>query len=178
MPLPLPRSLSLAAVCLLAAALLTSCVEPVHSIRMSESTPTRVNASLAAGRSNKLHSGAPFAWWIWQDGDGQWHLRTTAARQGKRFRGRIHVDAPGAIVQLTPVGMENRRGNHDEIGMVDGDIALNFTTHQNVDGCDFRLTGTGCLEFDLRIDGDGDPGRIYLGSSQAQPPSAHFLLCP
>lgn len=62
--------------------------------------------------------------------------------------------------------------------MVDGDIAFNLVTEGNQDGFDFRVSTATCVEFELRIDGDGDPTRIHLGAAQTHPSSAHFLLCP
>lgn len=70
-------------------------------------------------------------------------------------------------------------GRHgDEMGIVSGDLAFDFTTKGKEDGVDFHVTGASCLEFDLRIDGDGDPGKIFIGPKQTKPGSAHFMLCP
>ena len=150
----------------------------MNALQMSGSAPAQLNASVAEGRSPALHSGDHPAFWLWTDGEGAWHLRTTTARRSHRFQGRIHPVAPGAIVGLEGVGLEGGRRHADEIGMVAGDLALDFTTKGAEDGVDFHVSGNCCLEIDLRIDGDGDPGRIFIGPKQTRPGSAHFMLCP
>ncbi len=150
----------------------------VRPIQFSASTPTRLAASVADGRSAKLHSGNNFAYWLWRDTDGTWHLRSTASGKGHRFQGRIHADSPGALSIGALVSMEARGRHADDIGMVDGDIAFNLVTAEKEDGFDFRVARETCVEFELRIDGDGDPGKIFIGAKQTKPGSAHFLLCP
>ena len=150
----------------------------VSAIEMSRSTPAPLNVKVSDGRPSGLHSGANFAYWIWRDGDGMWHLRTTTANKSRRFQGRIHAVAPGTISGLSEVSVEGSRRRIEGLRMVDGDIAFDFTTKGKMDGLDFRFIGESCLEFDLRIDGDGDPGKIFIGSRQTKPSSSHFTLCP
>ena len=156
--------------------LLTGCVNVVE---MSRTTPAQLGAETANDRSPSLHSGDDFAYWVWKDSDGTWHLRTTAAvRKPHHFQGRIHPLTPGTIAGLTRIGLEDRRRRGDLLTMTDGDIAFAFFTRGDEDGLDFRLNGSAPLEFDLRIDGDGDPGKIYLGKNLIKPANSHFLLCP
>ena len=150
----------------------------VNAIQMSGSTPAQLNLSVADGRSPKLHSGDKFAYWLWRDSDDTWHLRTTTARKAHHFQGRIHPIPPGRISELAGVSLEGGRRRADGLGMVDGDIALDFTTKGDEDGLDFKFSRGECLELDLRIDGDGDPGKIFIGQKQTRPGSSHFMLCP
>ncbi|HTZ21396.1 MAG TPA: hypothetical protein VMC06_10990, partial [Opitutaceae bacterium] len=150
----------------------------VNAIPMSHSIPAQLNVSVADGRSPKLHSGDRFAYWLWRDSDDTWHLRTTSARKAHHFQGRIHPVPPGTISELVGVSLEGGRRRADGLGMVDGDIALDFTTKGEEDGLDFKASRSECLEFDLRIDGDGDPGKIYIGPKQTRPGNSHFMLCP
>src|SRR5438105_12831441 len=130
-------------------------------IQMSRTTPAQLSASAADGRSSSLHSGNHFAYWLWKEDDGTWHLRTTSARQEHRFQGRIHPMTAGSIEALVGVGLEGggRRHRGDGMDMVEGDVVLDFRTKASEDGLDFQLRGNVCLEFDLRIDGDGAPGK-------------------
>ena len=150
----------------------------VNAIQMSRSTPAQLDISVADGRPPKLHSGDHFAYWLWRDSDNLWHLRTTTARKARHFQGRIHPVAPGTISELVGVALEGGRRRADGFGMVDGDIALDFTTKGDEDVLDFRFSGGAGLECDLRIDGDGDPGKIFLGQKQTKPGSSHFILYP
>src|SRR4051812_33070024 len=86
-------------------------------IQMSRTTPAQLNAAVANSRSPALHSGNHFAYWLWKDDDGSWHLRTTSARQQHRFQGRIHSATPGAITALTGIGLEGRGRRHRGDGM-------------------------------------------------------------
>jgi hypothetical protein len=160
--------------CAACAWLVTGCV---NAIDMSSSTPAQLNARTADGRSPALHSGDHFAFWLWRDEDNAWHLRTTTAGKSHRFQGRIHPVAPTAITELHVIGLEGGR-HADQVAMVGPDVSVDFTTKGKEDGMDFKVSGEACLEFDLRIDGDGDPGKIFIGKSQTKPASAHFMLCP
>jgi hypothetical protein len=150
-------------------------------MQMSHTTPAQLSVSLASHRSPSLHSGNHFAYWIWKDDDGTWHVRTTSARVPHRFQGIIRPSLAGSIQALKGVGLENpgRRGRGgDRLEFVGGDVVFDFSTKDTEDGLDFQLVGNPCLEFDLRIDGDEDPGKIYVGKNQSKPGKAHFILCP
>src|SRR5205823_1793951 len=168
--------LSRGAIASLCALLIPACETAKPTLR---TTPVPLSTTAADGRSPDLHSGNHFAYWVWKEDDGTWHLRTTAARQGHRFQGRIHPADAGSIQALAGVGLQapSRRRKGDQLGMVDNDVVFDFTTHENLDGLDFQLVGNPCLEFDLRIDGDSDPGKVFLGRNKARPEKAHFTLC-
>ena len=168
-----------AALALMLCALFFSACE--SGVQMARTTPARLSATVASTRSPALHSGNHFAYWIWKDDDGTWHLRTTSARVQHRFRGIIRPSLPGAIRALSGIGLEGpgRRGRGgDRLELVGSDVVFDFSTKDTEDGLDFQLVGNPCLEFDLRIDEDGDPGKIYLGKNQAKPDAPHFVLCP
>ena len=150
----------------------------VNAIQMSRSTPAQLSVSVADGRPPGLHAGDHFAYWLWRDGDSMWPLRPPPKSPAQRIQGRIHPVLPGAITDLAGVGIEGGQRRSDGLGMVEGDIALDFTTKGGEDGLDFRFSGGACLEFDLRIDGDGDPGKIFIGQKQTKPERLHFMLCP
>lgn len=136
----------------------------------------------AAGRAPGLHSAGPFGYWIWRDDDGSWHLRTTSGRQGHRFQGRIRSSEPGAIQAVAGIGLEapgrKRRGGADHYRIENGEIVFDFATKSSIDGLDFQLVGNSCVDFDLRIDGDGDAGKIHIGKSAVQPTKPRVIFCP
>ncbi len=158
---------------LLALVFLSGCAT-APAIPMATSTPDRIAVSAAEGRASALRIGARRAYWVWKDQDGVWHLRTTAGQSGRAYEGVIRP-LPGAeITDVKPIGL----GPKAELGMTGRTLTFRFRTRNGIDGFDFRLTGSACVEFDLRIDRDGDPAHIYLGQNQRRPALEHFLLCP
>lgn len=160
--------------------LLASCA---HEPKPLPTAVARMSFASAQGRSPDLHSGRPFAYWIWRDDDGSWHLRTTASRQGRRFQGRVRSTSAGAIQALTGVGLDPRgkrkRAGGDDLKMERGEIVFDFVTKDSIDGFDFQLVGaSACVEFDLRIDGDGDAGKILLGRHAVKPDQPRLVFCP
>jgi hypothetical protein len=109
-------------------------------------------------------------------------LRTTAARQGHRFQGNVRASAPGAIQALTGVGIDPRgkrkRAGGDHLKTENGEIFFDFVTKDNLDGFDFQLVGSSCVDFDLRIDGDPDAGKIFIGKNATKPEKARIVFCP
>jgi hypothetical protein len=169
------RSVTIAlTICVLLA---TSCTS---GMRMFSATPARLSTSVAEGRSPDLHTGNPFGYWLWKEDDGTWHLRTTAARQAHRFQGAIRPSIAGSIQALSGVNLNpgGRRRPSDVLRMEGSNIVFEFTTHQGLVGFDFQLVGRSSLEFDLRIDQDSDPGKIFIGKAQANPEKAHLILSP
>jgi hypothetical protein len=144
-------------------------------MQMSTSTPAPVSMIAAEGRSSHLAAGAHQAYWLWKDSDAVWHLRTTAPRNGRRFRGLIRPLPGTTIVDVKPLGGGQRDERLASTGKV---VAFNYWTRNGVNGFDFRINGGGCIEFDLKIDGDGDPSHILIGKNDHRPKDAHFLLCP
>jgi hypothetical protein len=150
------------------------CATTPPPIAPSSSNPARLSTSIAAGRSPDLATSTFRAYWIWHDEDGVWHVRTTARRVGRQFRGVVRPMTGGEITDMQGVGITG----DDRLGMVGRTISFDWRTRSSIDGFDFRLKGDACLEFDLRIDGDGTATYIYLGKTAAKPERAHFLLCP
>ena len=140
---------------------------------MAPSTPAQVSTAVLSGRPTQLRSGANQSYWLWTDADGVWHLRTTTAGVRRHFQGRIRPDADVTLALSS--GMIG--GGKDAVALQGNDIVFNLETKGHQDGFDFRVNGDGCLEFDLRIDGDGNPGRIFLGKDNRTPANSHFLVC-
>lgn len=143
--------------------------------QMSSSTPAPVSMAAATGRAGGLAAGAGQSFWLWRDDDGLWHLRSTAPRAGRNFQGLIRPLPGTLITDVKPLRAEGPRDHVASDGKV---VAFHYWTRNTVDGFDFRIQGDGCVEFDLRIDGDGDPNHIRIGKSEHRPRDSHFLLCP
>ncbi len=154
------------------ALLLSGCAG--ERIEMATSTPSQVSASAAAGRAKELRIGARRAYWVWKDVDGVWHVRTTAGRNGRGFKGAIRPLPGATLADIKPVGL----GPNAELETIGRMLTFKFRTKGGMDGFDFRVNGEACLECDLRIDDDGDPAHIYIGEKQQRPESEHFMLCP
>jgi hypothetical protein len=164
---------------LLCALLLAGCGSTPPPI---PTTAAQLDFAVATGRSPNLHSGAGFAYWLWREDDGSWHLRTTSGKQSHRFQGRIRTNVPGAIQALTGVGLDARgkkkRAGGDDLKTENGEIVFDFVTKENIDGFDFQLVGSSaCIDFDLRIDGDGDAGKIFIGRSATRPEKPRVVFC-
>lgn len=127
------------------------CAAPPPLLPPASSTPARMSAAVAQGRSHELATGNYRAYWVWRDDDDVWHLRTTARRTGHRYQGTIRPLTGGEIVGLELVGIDPK----DRVGMVGRALSFDWRTRRVIDGFDFRLSGDVCLEFDLRLDEDG-----------------------
>lgn len=121
---------------------------------------------------------------IWH-ADGQWHLRTRSSADQATFRGTITV-RDGKVTELANFGdLETRkRGkrNIQDAGKLNAArdrIAFEFRTSTGEDGFDFSLgPGATALEFDLKIDEEPTPEKVYLGRKAVSPPKGKFLLAP
>lgn len=159
-------------ICILA--VLSGCASPPTPFAPSSRNPARLSASIASGRSPDLTPGHPLGFWISQDTDRLWHVRTTAKRRDHRFQGVIRPLEGAEITDIRTVSLDSK----DRFGLVGRALSFDFVTRSQMDGFDFRLTGQACLEFDLRLDEDGTPRYVYLGKEKVNPDSSHFLLCP
>ena len=158
----------------IAMALVVGCSTTPPAFPPSSLNPSRLSASVASGRSSDLGPGHPHAFWVWQDSDGLWHVRTTAKRRDHRFQGVLRPLDGAEIVDLRTVSLDQR----DRIGMIGRALSFEFHTTTQMDGFDFRLNRPACLEFDLRMDEDGTPRYVFLGKDKFVPDGSHFILCP
>ena len=118
---------------------------------------------------------------IWH-ADGRWHLRTRASAETFTFRGTITVQE-GKVAKIENFDdLENKRRGKKvqdvgKLNAVRDRIAFEFRTSTYEDGFDFTLgPGATALEFDLKIDDEPAPEKVYLGKKGANPPKGKFLL--
>jgi len=125
------------------------------------------------GRPPGFKPGAPAAYWIWQGPRGRWRIRTTTKSQPDVFRGHVQ-GTDGAIVDVRPTSHELR----DRMWQVDPGWAFSFKTAGHADGFTFATRGSGCVRFDLLVDGGPHAKRIFVGRGAISPRTNHFILCP
>ncbi len=118
---------------------------------------------------------------IWH-ADGQWHLRTRASTEIFTFRGTITVQEGkfAKIENYDDLENKRRRKKPQDVGKLNAArdrIAFEFRTSTAEDGFDFTPgPGATALEFDLKIDDQPAPEKVYLGKKASNPPRGKFLL--
>lgn len=125
------------------------------------------------GRPPHLQANAPAAYWIWRSPDGAYHLRTTTAGRRHTFAGQVAASR-GAVTNVTSTRVESG----DKIQLEDGRVRFELVTDGHVDGFDFTVGDKGCARFDLRLDDQDRPDRIFVGQHEQHPASGRFEVCP
>jgi predicted small secreted protein len=151
------RSLPLAV--LLAGLALSGC-SYARGVGFSEDLPT--------GRPTFV-AGLPEGYWIWQDGD-VWHLRLTSDVR-RHFSGAVENVGVGGISEFRPVG-KGTRGVRNQDGVIAFDLDVEGGEH----GFDWK-SPSGCNRFDIYIDGDSRPLRVFLGGVESSPNRVPFAIC-
>ena len=113
-------------------------------------------------------SGSPEAYWIWGDKRG-WHLRTTSDVP-RRFHGLVE-SVDGSVSHVRLLGAAGR-------GVSPGKdaIAFDWESSGGEQGFDWT-TSDGCVRFDIYIDDDTRPLRVFLGRGELSPERVPFALC-
>jgi len=135
--------------------------------------PLLLPAGLGTGRPAGFEPGAPAAYWIWQGPRGGWRVKTTTKQAPHHFRGRVKSTSSG-VANVHPSRTEHR----DRIRPTPLGWAFSFRTRGHADGFTFVTRDNGCVRFDLLTDGGPVPKRIFIGKTQHQPATGHFILCP
>lgn len=158
---------------LLALPLATGCVVYTKGAKPSKEVPT-LAASTADDRPAGFQETSGPGFWIWRGPKDGWHVRTTTSGKEHSFRGEVAVvGGNGVMTDLRA----NRTELNDRVRGNPSGAAFEFKTAGFQDGIDFKIDPGNCLDFDLRLDGKSQPGKIYIGGRQANPPSSHFKLC-
>lgn len=118
---------------------------------------------------------------IWY-GEGKWHLRTRASMETFTFRGTI-LAHNGKVTEISNFDdLEGRRRGKrtQDVGKLNptrDKIAFEFRTSTSEDGFDFTLgPAVTALEFDLKIDDEAAPEKVFVGKKANNPPKGKFLL--
>jgi hypothetical protein len=126
------------------------------------------------GLTSRMPAGRPLvspggdAYWIWEDSRG-WHLRTTSDVP-RRFRGVVE-SVDGSVTQVRPIGAARQ-------GVSPGADAIAFDWESSgaEEGFDWR-TSDGCARFDIYIDEEPRPLRVFLGAGEKSPERVPFAVC-
>jgi hypothetical protein len=112
-------------------------------------------------------AGAPEGYWIWQDARG-WHLRATSDVP-HRFHGVVE-SVDGTVAEVRPIGV--RRG----VSPGEDAIAFDWESSGAEQGFDWAASDD-CARFELYIDGDTRPLRVFLGGAEQSPARVPFAVC-
>ena len=130
------------------------------------------------GRPDRFIAGARGRTFVWHDADG-WHLRSTDATPGPHHYTGTITPSPGAsLVDIRAVRLDPQ----DRFVVGQDGLHYSFTTHEGVDGVDFRVTGCRreapeSLTFALRKDDHGDdPQLIDVGDTGRHPDTDPFTV--
>jgi hypothetical protein len=113
-------------------------------------------------------SGLPEGYWIWEDSRG-WHLRTTSDAP-RRFHGIVE-SVGGSVAQVRPVGAAARGVSPGEDA-----IAFDWESTRGEQGFDWTSSDD-CARFEIYIDGETRPLRVFLGASERNPERVPFAVC-
>lgn len=130
-------------------------------------------ASTADDRPAGFQETSGPGFWIWRGPKDGWHVRTTTGGKQHNFHGEIAVRGSGVMTDLRA----SRTELNDRVRGNPSGAAFEFKTAGFKDGVDFKVDAGGCLEFDLKLNGKGQPAKIYIGGRQTNPPSHWFKLC-
>ena len=89
------------------------------------------------------------------------------------FRG--HFDTVGGNISAVEASRTEFR---DQVWKVREGWAFHFKTQGHADGLTFSAHDNGCVRFDLQVDGGPHKKRIFVGKSEYEPASNHFVVCP
>ena len=118
-------------------------------------------------------AGDGLAYLIWRDNDNVWHLRWTTAEKRRNFTGTLSP-LGGVFVNAKAVGTEKK---DDRISITPGLIKFSAWTAGGQDGIDFRLgPRTKRVRFELFVDGESRPERVFIGKDGVHPPGNPFEI--
>lgn len=137
------------------------------------------------GRPRVFEQGRGVMLAVWYE-DGYWVIRTTTdTKEGNKqfnarhdFLGSVRVPR-GRITNLDVTTLE-ARGKPAEVDRVvrkSSGLDFKFVNFGGIDGIRFKVSeGTKEVEFDIKIDGDDNRNKIFVGSQSQHPSSAKFRL--
>lgn len=125
------------------------------------------------GRPEQLEIGGDSAFYVWTDGENNFHLATTGPGPQRRFVAEIRTN--GEITDVDQIGLEDGDG----FQLLDGGkkLVVRFETHGNLDTIRWKVRGGTGISFELRV--DGHPIRtqnIYLGREGYHPSFPVFRI--
>jgi hypothetical protein len=125
------------------------------------------------GRPQQFAVGGDSAYYIWTDGDNDFHLATTGPGPRREFVAVIHTD--GEITDVDQVILEG----DDNFEIQDGGrkLVVRFETFGHADTIQWKIRGGSHAGFNLKVDGHPiRPVNVYLGHEGYHPPAPVFLI--
>ena len=125
------------------------------------------------GRPQQFEVGGDSAYYIWTDGDNDFHLATTGPGPRRDFTAVVRTD--GNIEDVD----QQRLEDGDSYELLDGGqrLVVHFATFGNVDTINWRISGGDHAAFDLQVDGHPiRPVNIYLGHDGYHPAGPIFRV--
>ena len=112
------------------------------------------------GRPEQFEVGGDSAYYIWTDGENDFHLATTGPGPRRHFVAVIQTD--GEITDVDQVRLEG----DDSFELEDGGqkLVVHFETFGHADNIQWKIRGGNHATFNLRVDGHPiRPVNVYLG---------------
>ena len=125
------------------------------------------------GRPEQFEVGGDSAYYIWTDGENDFHLATTGPGPERRFVAVVRTD--GEIMDVDQARLEAG----DSYELLDGGhkLVIRFETRDHVDTVRWHIRGGTHAAFDLRVDGHAiRPHNIYLGHEGYHPAGPFFRV--
>jgi hypothetical protein len=125
------------------------------------------------GRPEQFEVGGDSAYYIWTNGDDDFHLATTGPGPHRGFVAVVSTD--GEITDVDQVRLEEG----DSFELLDGGqkLVVHFETFGNVDTIRWMIHGGSHARFDLRVDGHPiRPMNVYLGHEGYHPQAPVFQV--
>ncbi|HZO25979.1 MAG TPA: hypothetical protein VFH48_08295 [Chloroflexota bacterium] len=118
------------------------------------------------GRPEQFEVGGDSAYYIWTDGENDFHLATTGPGPRRHFVAVIQTD--GEITDVDQVRLEG----DDSFELEDGGqkLVVHFETFGHADNIQWKIRGGNHATFNLRVDGHPiRPVNVYLGHEGYHP---------
>jgi hypothetical protein len=125
------------------------------------------------GRPEQLEIGGDSAYYVWTDGENEFHLATTGPGPERLFVAEIHTN--GEITDVDQTRLEDG----DRFELLDGGqkLVIHFETWDRLDSVQWKVRGGTGISFDLRVDGHPiRPQNIYLGHEGYHPDFPVFRI--
>jgi hypothetical protein len=151
---------------------------PEASAQKKKKKKTTDDAGVASpiGRP-KFDAGGPGRLFVWHDGD-TWNVRATSTKRAQ-FNGRIEVDEGTINVAFEALEKSKKPKDADWVQPLPKKRGFEFqiVTSGGIDGFTFKPSADSKeLSFQIRVDQDNDPKKIFIGASGGHPAKSDFIF--
>jgi hypothetical protein len=114
-------------------------------------------------------SGASVGYYLWRESNGNWRLRLNSDGLRRNMSGTI---SSSGSIQAQPFSFES----NDTMNVSGGTVTFSCWLSSSHDGIDFTVAPGSTVTFDLKIDNQHVPSRVFVGSSLSSPAQIPFQL--